>query len=216
MIYAPFPQLRVVWVFCRFWIYKLKYMWLEDVLRRWRLKKKAKERPKRTQYWWSKAKSAVQGERPKRSGVGKRDQYVQRLPRSARGGCCGWTLVVCTTMVCASSLSRAVFLRGFLPFHMICRFCQLLRWMYLAEKEDPIPLNTTSIPEFSISFKGSFREKEGKAKIAKIPNRVCGRKIQARYWLSFLSLLFSFLNLVLCFVIFNLNIVVWSWFYCEF
>ena len=83
--------------------------------------------------------------------------------------------------------------------------------MYLAENEDPIPPNsTTFIPQFSISFRVALKRKGVKAKIARILGRVCDRKIQARVLaeLSFPSLLFSFLTLFLCSLIFNLNIVV--------
>ena len=76
----------------------------------------------------------------------------------------------------------------------------------------PIPLSFLHPLQFRLE---KFREKEREAKIARLSCRVCDRKIEAWFWLSFLFLIFSFLNLVLCFVIFNLNIVVWSWVYTN-
>ena len=60
---------------------------------------------------------------------------------------------------------------------------------------------------FSIFFSlGVVLEREGEVKTTRNPCRVCDRKIEARFWLSFLFLLFSFLALVLCFVISDLNL----------
>jgi len=79
--------------------------------------------------------------------------------------------------------------------------------MYLDTLEVILPPHSIHHSPSSLVFRVVL-EREREAKIATIPCRVYGRQIQARFLLSFLSLLFFFLTLVLCFVIFNLNIEV--------
>ena len=133
-------------------------------------------------------------------------------PRAARGinhgQWWGWH-----SRASLSCFGFVVFFRGLSFSYVFFRFFPFKRWCTWSRKG---PNSTPFHTPFSISLVLDYiREKERQAKIARIPCRVCDQKIEARFWLSFLFLLFSFLNLVLCFVIFNLNIVVWSWIHAN-
>ena len=126
------------------------------------------------------------------------DGHHHGLPVVFTTACGGGGMAVLSGTHGHSSFSSPS-IRVFLCGYSIFRGFYGIKAVYSQPLSEPIPL----FHHFFIiwfQFLEQIREKEGEAKNAKIPCRVCDRKTQARFWLtiSFPSLLFPNFRFMFC------------------